>query len=120
MLDMLVYYRFHTLFTLKAKAMSSSRDRLPMGDGVHLFTRSTESALARLLHSQRPFRKQLQGDICFINKTAKPRRQNKCLRFNPSLQCIQNLFPIPSVLFPHMHVRYEHKLTLVLEEQRNT
>lgn len=55
-----------------------------------------------------------------LNRTAKPRRQNKCLRFNPSLQCIQNLFPIPSVLFPHMHVRYEHKLMLVLEEQRNT
>jgi len=42
------------------------------------------------------------------------------LKFNPSIECIQNLCPSPSVLLPHMYLQCEHKLTRVLKEERDT
>lgn len=119
-------YKLHTPLTLKAKTMSSSRDGIAVGIGVYLLTRSTGSILACLLHGQRPFRKQTQhsGDIysltVLIRRLPNPGRWNKCLRFKPRLECVPNLFPIPSVLSLHMHAQCEHKLTLVLKEQRHT
>lgn len=59
---------------------------------------------------------------CLNEKTTKPRKikQRDCLRFNPSLEYIQNLFPILSVLFPHMYVQRKYKMMLVLKQQRHT
>lgn len=114
-----------TALTWTAKPISNSRDEIAVEYGVYLLMRGIGNTLAHLLHDQRPFRKQtkvlgwyLLTD--FPGRLTSSGRQNKCLGFNPTLEHIKNLFPIPSVFSPPTQVQRQHKLVLVLKEQRHT
>lgn len=104
-----------TALTLTAKAISSSRDGIAIEYGVYFLMRGTGNTPAHLLHDQKEANEVLGAIYSLIFLEDYQAQEDKT-----SVRDLIILWkkPLPLPIFPHTYVQWQHKLVLVLKEQR--